>query len=81
MARPERRARRRSAARRKIDTSIASPCINVCQFDNATNECMGCRRTIDEIRDWIIMTAEEKLAVLARIDGREAEPSKESKET
>jgi uncharacterized protein len=52
---------------RTIDTSIPSPCISVCQIDSATDACLGCRRTVDEIRDWIIMTAEEKKAVLARI--------------
>ncbi len=65
--RAARRARRKAALGRTIDTSVPSPCISVCQIDSAIDECIGCRRTIDEIRDWIIMTAEEKKAVLARI--------------
>ncbi len=70
--RPARRKRRRATLRREIDTSIPSPCISVCQIDSATDECLGCRRTIDEIRDWIVMTAEEKNAVLTRIGRRPA---------
>lgn len=31
---------------------------------------MGCQRTADEIREWMIMTRAEKLAVLSRIDAR-----------
>lgn len=73
--RSERRARRRAALGRKIDTSVPSPCISVCQIDNATGECLGCRRTIDEIRDWLIMTAEEKNAVLARLARRQTATS------
>ena len=73
-ARSGRRGRRRAVVRRKFDTSIPSPCISVCQIDNATGACLGCHRTIDEVRDWIIMTAEEKLAVLARIARRPAVP-------
>jgi uncharacterized protein len=73
--RAERRARRKAALGRKIDTSVPSPCISVCQIDSATDACLGCRRTVDEIRDWIVMTAEEKGAVLARIAQLPAGPS------
>jgi predicted Fe-S protein YdhL (DUF1289 family) len=71
----ERRGRRRERrrgerARREFDTSVPSPCISVCQIDDATGYCLGCRRTIDEIRDWMIMSAEEKREVLARIAAR-----------
>ncbi len=54
----------------ELDTSVPSPCISVCQVDNATGCCIGCYRAIDEIREWPILTAEEKRAVLARIADR-----------
>ena len=69
--RVRRRARRRARAR-NFDTTIPSPCISVCQVDNATGCCIGCFRSIDEIREWPIMTAEEKTAALARIAERKA---------
>ncbi|MDH5338586.1 MAG: DUF1289 domain-containing protein, partial [Rubrivivax sp.] len=31
---------------------VPSPCINVCQMDEATGWCRGCLRTIDEIALW-----------------------------
>ena len=66
--REEQRRRRRDARRRILfDTTVPSPCISVCQMEDAAGLCLGCRRTVDEIRDWIIMTPEEKRAVLARI--------------
>lgn len=67
-----RRARRRTRPARTFDTSIPSPCIAVCQIDDATDFCIGCFRSIDEIRDWPIMTADEKTQALARIEQRKA---------
>ncbi len=71
--RQRRRERRRARVREaRFDTTIPSPCISVCQFDDATDCCIGCFRSIDEIRDWPIMTAEEKTATLERSAGRKA---------
>lgn len=28
------------------------PCISVCEFDGRTGWCLGCGRTIPEIREW-----------------------------
>ena len=64
------RLRRRPRPQRAFDTSVPSPCIAVCQIDPASNLCIGCRRHIDEIRDWPIMTAEQKRAVLAALPER-----------
>ena len=47
-----------------------SPCIKVCEFKKGADECKGCYRTIDEIRDWIIMTDEEKRAIKEKIHER-----------
>lgn len=64
------RTRRRQRPRRVFDTSVPSPCIAVCQVDPRTDLCIGCRRHIDEIRNWPILTAEQKRAVLAEIEKR-----------
>ena len=65
-----RRKRRKEARRRGIDRSVPSPCISVCQLDDASGLCIGCLRNVDEIRDWPIMTAEEKQGILAKIETR-----------
>ncbi|TXH37296.1 MAG: DUF1289 domain-containing protein [Rhodospirillaceae bacterium] len=49
-----------------------SPCISVCQIDNKTGYCIGCYRTIDEIRDWIISTPDQRNAILAQLAERKA---------
>ena len=66
------RRRRRAPRRFEVDRSVPSPCISVCQVDNATGLCLGCRRDIDEIRDWPILSAEQKRQVLANIEARKA---------
>lgn len=63
----------RDRARRTYDTSIPSPCIGVCQLDPSTGYCRGCLRDIDEIRDWMILSAEEKRALLERLERRRQE--------
>jgi uncharacterized protein len=52
--------------------TVPSPCVKVCMLDRATGLCRGCLRTIDEIGDWVEMTAEEKRATLERIEQRRA---------
>jgi predicted Fe-S protein YdhL (DUF1289 family) len=66
------RARRRQPRRLEIDTTIPSPCITICQMDDQSGFCIGCFRTLDEIRDWMIMTAEQKRQVLQQLEQRRA---------
>jgi predicted Fe-S protein YdhL (DUF1289 family) len=66
------RERRRDERRRLLSSGPPSPCISVCQMDAATGYCIGCTRTIDEIRDWIISTPDERHRILNRIAERRA---------
>lgn len=68
-AEPAPQRRRRQRQRRVPDSTVPSPCIAVCQY-NQENLCAGCFRTPDEIRDWMIMSREEKLAVWADLKSR-----------
>lgn len=52
-----------------------SPCVKICVIDDATELCVGCRRTIEEIMAWPRATAEEKSAILAAIEARRPPPS------
>lgn len=53
-----------------IDRTVQSPCISVCLLDETESFCIGCFRTIIELRDWCIMTAEQKTRVLKEIEER-----------
>ncbi len=63
------RHRRRGARRPAIDNSVPSPCIAVCTLDD-DGICIGCLRSMDEIRDWMIMDREARLATLERVAER-----------
>ena len=47
---------------------VKSPCIKVCKFDDSGEYCVGCLRTATEMREWRIMSDEEKNVILARIE-------------
>lgn len=70
------REKRRDERRRLLASGPPSPCISVCQMDNQTGYCVGCFRTIDEIRDWIISTPDQRNAILAGIAERKAAAGK-----
>lgn len=52
---------------------VQSPCVKVCALDPGTGLCRGCYRTVDEIADWIEMTAEQQRATLNRAARRQAQ--------
>jgi predicted Fe-S protein YdhL (DUF1289 family) len=53
------------------EEEIQSPCIGVCTMSESTNLCLGCYRTIDEIRHWWEMSAGQKREVLALVEQRQ----------
>ncbi|WP_235830177.1 DUF1289 domain-containing protein [Algihabitans albus] len=70
----ERRRRRfslRSEGRSLMDDSVASPCVSICKIDKTTNLCLGCSRSVGEITDWCLLTAEEKRGVAAELPARD----------
>ena len=44
-----------------------SPCISVCRLDDHGVYCVGCLRTLDEIRRWPLLDNDGRLRVLKRI--------------
>ncbi|EFO30460.1 YbaK/prolyl-tRNA synthetase associated region [Roseibium sp. TrichSKD4] len=49
---------------------MESPCIKLCQIDQATRLCQGCFRSLDEIAGWSRMSDAERSAVMAVLDER-----------
>ncbi|MGH8378660.1 MAG: DUF1289 domain-containing protein [Gammaproteobacteria bacterium] len=48
---------------------IASPCVRICCLDD-DNICIGCGRSLDEIRRWSEMPEQERLETLRLADER-----------
>jgi len=55
-----------------INSNIKSPCIHVC-VRNEEDICMGCFRTMEEIRTWYKYTDVEKLKVIDKANHRKLE--------
>jgi predicted Fe-S protein YdhL (DUF1289 family) len=52
--------------------NIKSPCIHVCTND--TNDiCLGCYRSVEEIRKWYLCSDEEKLKIIRNAEKRRAQ--------
>jgi predicted Fe-S protein YdhL (DUF1289 family) len=52
---------------------IQSPCIGVCAMSEATGLCLGCYRTIEEIREWWGMPSAQRKQVMDVLETRQAE--------
>jgi len=64
-----------------MNQEIKSPCIRICKMDNSTGLCTGCYRTIDEIADWVFLSDEEKLKLLAEIEKRKEKMNRNKHDT
>ena len=56
----------RRGKRGRIDwPDIETPCVKICKIID--NNCIGCYRTAEEIRDWVWMTPEERSKIIKEI--------------
>lgn len=69
------RSRRRARKPLILDNTVPSPCLAICRFDGGPF-CVGCFRDVDEIREWMIMSREQKLAVLEKLAERRQDAAK-----
>jgi len=54
-----------------MNDDVASPCVSVCQMDEASGWCVGCLRTLDEIAFWSVLDFDDKVAVMAQLAQRQ----------
>jgi predicted Fe-S protein YdhL (DUF1289 family) len=47
-----------------------TPCVSICTHDPVTGLCRGCGRTLQEIEDWMDLSAEEQLRIMAELPER-----------
>lgn len=50
-----------------------SPCVDICQIDARTRWCVGCGRTVDEIKTWAKMSPYRQTAVFSELKRRVAQ--------
>jgi uncharacterized protein len=49
-----------------------SPCISICRIDQASGWCLGCKRTLDEIAQWPILSPQRQREILWKLKERNA---------
>ena len=54
----------------RIKPEVSSPCINICRMDEQNRYCVGCFRSLEEIKRWSTMSEDERLAVMAQVESR-----------
>lgn len=60
----------RLTRRQQWQAGPPSPCISVCKIDPHSGYCTGCWRSLEEIRDWIILGFSERSEILAQVAQR-----------
>ena len=65
---------------KQVDKTVDSPCIKVCTYDEEEEFCIGCYRTQQELQDWLIMTREQKLETLKKLEERQRRGKKQQGE-
>jgi predicted Fe-S protein YdhL (DUF1289 family) len=67
-------ARVRAGIRRSGDRSQfpLSPCVLLCTLD-AQQRCLGCSRTLDQIKRWSLMSIDEQWAVIDLLVARDTD--------
>ena len=51
----------------EADFSVPSPCIGVCRLDDQRAFCLGCWRTLEQIRDWSHYNNTQRLTVVQQL--------------
>ena len=57
--------------RRKKLGTVPTPCVKVCRIEDGY--CVGCMRTIDEIRDWMLLSEYEQRMLVHELKWRQHE--------
>lgn len=50
---------------------IQSPCVGICTMDETTGLCLGCYRSLDEIKGWWDMNPQDQKKLLAALEERQ----------
>jgi predicted Fe-S protein YdhL (DUF1289 family) len=59
-----------SPASKQSERTRHSPCVGICQIEQATGWCLGCGRTGTEIGRWLGMSEDERLALWSELPRR-----------
>jgi len=55
---------------------ILTPCTAICTIEPGSGLCLGCRRTLDEIARWSVLSDQERARIMAELPKRAARPAR-----
>jgi len=55
---------------------IQTPCTAICTIEPGSGLCLGCRRTLDEIARWSLLSDQERARIMAELPKRAARPAR-----
>ncbi|CAH1700640.1 conserved hypothetical protein [Hyphomicrobiales bacterium] len=58
-----------------MTSAVSTPCIKVCVIDPQSKLCEGCGRTLAEIAQWGRLSEAQRVAIMAALPERLAEPN------
>lgn len=59
------------------ETQPCSPCVGTCRIDPDDGLCVGCFRNLDEICNWLMLSDEQKLALMTCCEKRRKDRQKD----
>ena len=54
----------------RIKPEVSTPCINICRMDEQNRFCIGCFRTLEELKRWSSMSEDQRLEIMAQLEAR-----------
>ena len=54
----------------RIKPEVSTPCINICRMDEQNRLCIGCFRTLEELKRWSSMSEDQRLEIMAQLEAR-----------
>lgn len=65
----------KDARERHAGAGVPSPCVSICELDEARGRCKGCYRTLQELAGWGALSDADKLVIWGRIEARQSSPA------
>ncbi len=60
--------------RRCLSGRVPTPCVGICALDDAGTTCVGCLRTLDDVRAWRDASLARRVEILLRVRSAGARP-------
>lgn len=57
-----------------VGEGVPSPCVSICELDEARGRCKGCYRTLQELAGWGALSDADKRVIWGRIEARQLHP-------